>query len=396
MLYSNVYVNPFPGLINNPSIKEISKPLARKKSELNIIHYKADYSGCSLYRLAMPEYILNYSGAARIQIFDRMILDERTFDGLDVIHIQRQTTEAQLQHIQWIKSIQPKYGFRMIYEIDDIPFIEEIPLYNASRRAYIPESIQKSIKEIMLLADEITVTCPFMKQLICKKLNTDKVTVIPNFPTRAWMGNMYNQIKINSDYDRNKNKPRILYCGSNAHYDVGNTGAPDDTSHIIDAIINHINDYQWVFLGGYPRQLKAWVEAGKIEYHPWTPLPQYPKKIYDLGVQAIIAPLADNNFNKSKSDLKLFEANCYGLPCFCQDMVTYENAKYKFKTGEELIKLLDNEIKRAGHYKNLGPKIYKEAEKRWLDNPENIGLYLELYKYPFGSPERKLIKKYNP
>ena len=209
------------------------------------------------------------------------------------------------------------------------------------------------------------------------------------------MGNMYNQNKINIDYDNNKNKPRILYCGSMAHYDVANTGAMDDVSHIIDAIINHINDYQWIFLGGIPKKLKSWVDAKKIEYHPWVSLPNYPQKIYNLNIQAFIAPLANNNFNKAKSDLKLYEASCYGLPCFCQDLITYKHAKYKFTTGDELIKLLNEEIKRAGHYKNLGNKIYKQTQTRWLENDENIALYEELYKYPYGDPRRVLLNKYN-
>lgn len=393
-MYNNIFGNPYPGIIQNNIIPQINTNKVKKN--LNVFHFKADNSGCSLYRMQMPEYLLSYSNQANIQTFTRMIGDKRMFAGVDVVRIQRQTTKEQLEYFKWLKSIQPEMGFRIIYEIDDIPLIDYIPLYNMARKDYANSQIQESLKQMMMMSDEITVTCDYMRNIFKTALKVDNITVIPNFQTKAWMGNMYNQAKINSDYDKNKDKPRILYCGSLAHYDVSNTGAKDDTSHIIDAIINNINEYQWVFLGGYPKELKSWVEAKKIEFHPWVKLTDYPEKLYNLNIQACIAPLANNDFNKAKSNIKFTEMLHYGIPVICQNIETYKDAWYKFDTGEDMIKLLNDEVKRAGHYKNLGIKHYKESKKWLLDNEENIGLYKELYQYPYGSSERKLLKKYNP
>ena len=390
-IYKSMFFNPFPGLKIDNNVNNVNK----KNNIPCVLHFVADYSGCSFYRLKMQEIIMNYHNKANISSLNRMITDERFFNGIDVIRIQRQVTPDQLKYFKWLKSIQPKYKFRIIYEIDDIPIIEDIPTYNIARKEYDNIENQNAIKEMMLLCDEMTVTCDFMKSYFTNKVGVKNITVIPNFPAKFWMGNFYNQTKINNDYDKNKNKPRILYCGSNAHYNIGNNGIDDDLSHVKNSIINTLNKFQWVFLGGFPPYLKPYIDNKQIEFHPWSPLMNYPSTIYNLNIQAMIAPLIDNNFNRAKSDLKILEADCFGLPIFCQDMVTYKNADFKFTTGEEMIKLIENEILRPGHYKNLGYKINKRAQLHWLENEENIGCYEELYRYPYGSPERKFLSKYN-
>ena len=40
----------------------------------NVLHFMADVSGCSLYRMRMPEHLLMYSGKANIQTFNKMIV----------------------------------------------------------------------------------------------------------------------------------------------------------------------------------------------------------------------------------------------------------------------------------------------------------------------------------
>lgn len=360
----------------------------------NVIHFMADVSGCSLYRMKMAEHLLLYNNKANVITLNKMIADKNFFYGIDVIRMQRQVTPLQLKYLYFLKEMQKIHKFRIIYEIDDIPIIEDIPEYNIARKEYVSKEIQDSIKQILTLVDEMTVTCDFMKQYFINK-GIQNVTVLPNFLAKFWMGNLYNQSKINKNFDDNKKKPRILYCGSNAHYDLTGRNLKDDTYHVVDSIINTINEYQWIFLGGYPKKLKPYIESGKIEFHPWVSLTNYPYKLYDLNIQAAIAPLADNTFNRAKSDIKWTEMCAMGIPCVCQDLCTYDKAWWKFNTGDEMLTQLDKLVHHPGTYKNLGIKLFNEAEKWWLDNPENIGCYEELYKYPYGSPMRKLLKRFN-
>ena len=105
----------------------------------------------------------------------------------------------------------------------------------------------------------------------------------------------------------------------------------------------------------------------------------------------MIAPLIDNNFNKSKSDLKYLESSCYGLPIACQDICTYENAPIKFKTGDEMIDQINTVLKDERRFIQESVKARSFAESRFLEKPENIGKFYESYKFPYGSPKRKYL-----
>jgi hypothetical protein len=109
----------------------------------------------------------------------------------------------------------------------------------------------------------------------------------------------------------------------------------------------------------------------------------------------MVAPLQNNTFNKAKSDLKLVEASCYGIPIVCQNLVTYENAPYKFDTGAEMIDQLDDILSKKGRYMNISTKFRKIADDRWLESDKNIDKYVELYTLPYGDPNRKLLNAIN-
>ncbi len=246
------------------------------------------------------------------------------------------------------------------------------------------------------MCDEVSVTCQYMKDLYKERTGKNEITIIPNFPAKFWIGNYFNPDRINYLYDKNKKKPRILYTGSGAHFDVENrVNQKDDFEHVVKSIIDSRHKYQWVFIGAYPVGLHSYVQRGEIEFHQWQRLYDYPQKIYDLGVQMTVAPLQVNSFNKSKSDIKYIEACAFGLPVACQDMCTYENAEIKFKTGDEMLFEIEHELKRAGHYKNSSHKRRRVAEERFLETGDNLNCYSELFFTPYGSPERKTLKKFN-
>ena len=76
-------------------------------------------------------------------------------------------------------------------------------------------------------------------------------------------------------------------------------------------------------------------------------------------------------------------------------MCTYEDAFFKFKTGTEMVDQIDAVMKDKGTYMKAVRRGRAEAEKRWLENPENIGKYAELYTLPYGDPKRVLLNSFN-
>jgi glycosyltransferase involved in cell wall biosynthesis len=403
MFINQNQLNASPFLRNSrnfsPQQQPINTPAPLVPPETQLprgVQYYADYSGCGFWRMIWPEHVLNAYNHCTIHGSTVMCLDPRWYVNTKVVRIQRQATEHQLQFIKFLKEVQKQVGFRLIYEIDDIVFYEDIPEYNKFKPAFADKQIRENIIEIMNLCDEITVTCQFMKDYYETKTGHKNVTVIPNFPPKFWIGNHYDPKWISDSYDQYKRKPRILYAGSGAHFDVENrVGQDDDFAHVIKAVHDTADKYQWVFLGAFPLPLRHLVESGKVEFHQWANLYNYGEKIKNLRVNMMVAPLKDSNFNKSKSDLKLIEANAFGIPIACQDMCTYEDAPFKFNTGEEMIEKIDDVLSKKGRYMNISAKARATSNTRWLENPENIKCYQELILHPHGDRNRTRLNEIN-
>ena len=265
---------PFGGSpFQNNIIKK--QPIQNNKNqpELNVprfLNYYADYSGCGHWRMIWPEQVLNAHTKAVVQGTTVMNVDERYYVQAKGVRIQRQATPQQLEFLKWLRQLANKNNFRLIYEIDDICFHEDIPDYNKYKTAFTDPQIRKSSAEMMALADEITVTCPFMRDYYRDKTGNKNVTVVPNFMPKFWIGHYCDLNRTMESYDRNRKKPRILYSGSGAHFDVENrVKFKDDFYHVNDVIRKTVDKYQWVFLGAHPLPIRDLIQSGKVEFHPW-------------------------------------------------------------------------------------------------------------------------------
>lgn len=403
MFNSGLFTPPLlqnvPGFTQQQPGAPVLQPDNSQPPEVNlprVVQYYADYSGCGFWRMLWPEHLLNAYGHMTVHGSTVMVLDPRWYVNVKAVRVQRQATSSQLQFVKFLREVSKQVGFKIIYEIDDLVFCEDIPDYNKFKTAFVDPEIRKNAQEIMSLCDEITVTCDFMKQYYAEKTGHKNITVIPNFPPKFWLGNFYDEKVISSNYDTYKQKPRILYAGSGAHFDVENrVNQNDDFAHVVKAIYDTHQQFQWVFLGAFPLPIKPLIDRGLVEFHPWVNLYNYGEKLKNLRINMVVAPLQDNTFNKSKSDLKWIEANSLGLPIACQDLCTYKDAEFRFRTGDEMISVIKDVLSKKGRYMNISAAARKEANSRWLENPENLGCYQELFNHSYGSPQRVRLNKIN-
>jgi hypothetical protein len=395
--FAQPFVQPFPNpQAGSPQVEQQNYNMPPEASLPRAINYYADYSGCGFWRLIWPGHLLCAHQKAIVHGSTVMCFDPRWYTNTQVVRVQRQATSHQRKFYEFLKELSQKMNFRLIYEIDDIMFYEDIPSYNKFKPAFASDEIRNNAIAMMQMSDEITVTCEFMKKYYMEKTGHKNVTVIPNYPPKWWIGNFFDEKKISTNFDSHRKKPRILYAGSGAHFDVENrVNQQDDFHHVLQAIVDTKDKYQWVFLGAYPLALRPYIMNGTFEFHNWSALYNYPEAISKLNVNMMVAPLQDNNFNKAKSDLKYVEACSFGLPIACQDMVTYENAPHKFKTGKEMIDVIDDVLSSKSRYMTICQRARSFANTRWLENDDNINKYLELYTLPYGHPERKLLNQIN-
>ena len=387
-------ITPFTTPTQQEAPKEA--PKAPEEGLPRFLNYYADYSGCGHWRMIWPEQIMNAHNKAVVHGTTVMNLDERYYGQVKGVRIQRQATPQQKQFVSWLRQLADKNNFRLIYEIDDICFGEDIPDYNKYKTAFTDPEIRKSSQEMMAMCDEITVTCPFMRDYYREKTGNQNVTVLPNFMPKFWLDRFYDPSRTMESYDKNKKKPRILYAGSGAHFDVEQrVKFKDDFYHVNDVIRKTVDKYQWVFLGAHPLPIIDLVRSGKVEFHPWRKLYEYGQGLYDLNVNMIVAPLMDNTFNRAKSDLKYIEACALGLPIACQDLCTYENAPIKFITGDDMIAQIEKTLSDRKYYKAICKKARQYADTRWLEDDKNIDCYTELYQYGVNDLKRVNLSRYN-
>jgi len=383
----------------NPLESKVEQKLQPREATLpRYVNYLADYSGCGHWRILWPEAIINARGDGMSQSTTAMVTTPSWYQNVTAVKVQRQASNSQKEFIKFLKEVQKQYNFKIMYEVDDVVFSECIPDYNKFKFAFDNNEIRQNCIDIINMVDEVTVTCDFMKKLYIEKTGQKNITTIPNFVPNFWMGHAFNQRKIERAYEYNKKKPRILYTGSGAHYDVDNkTGGKDDMYKVRDFIRKTVNKYQWVFVGAFPPQLVDLVQSRKIEFYPWQNLLNYPNFIANLDAQMMIAPLLPNDFNKSKSDIKFIESCILGIPCLCQGIETYSTApeSLRFNSIRELEHKIERILKKKQRYKQNITKLRRIGESRLLEHDENVGCHLEALNTPFGSPERKYLKKWN-
>ena len=158
-----------------------------------------------------------------------------------------------MKFVKFLKELGQKLKFPVIYEIDDICLREDIPDYNKFKFAFDDDKTRQTIIDMMTLTDEMTVTCKFMRDYYTEKTGHKNITVVPNLLPKFWIGNHYNRKSIENNFRKNVKRPRVLYAGSGAHFDVSNkVQQQDDFYHVLQVIRSTLKDYQWVFLGALP------------------------------------------------------------------------------------------------------------------------------------------------
>jgi len=345
------------------------------------ISFAADHGGCGFWRMHWPESLINSSGKGVVTNSTMMLLDPRMYAGIKSVKIQRQVTPPQLQFVKFLRETSDKGNkFKIYYEIDDVIFPEDIPLYNKSREAFVDPVISKTAIEIIKHCDAITCPTKFMADYYTEKTGVPAI-VVPNYMPKFWIDRFYNKAKVVENFDRNKKRPRIGYVGSPTHLNVQRLpGVMDDIEPFTDIIRKTYKDYKWVFMGAVPNTIQDLVAAGEVEFVGWKSLYEYAYAFDSLNLNLAFAPLQNNKFNYAKAPIKYLEAGALGVPCLCQDAPPYNTdpvAPLRFNTPDEMMDLAKKLLRDRRMYLNESDDARKVATKYWLE--DHIDEHMKVY-----------------
>ena len=370
----------------------------------NLLH-PADRGGCCHYRCTFPSwYVQTIRRDIRIIESTKFIPIPDFYRDIRSVRIQRQISDDQCSYIlNFLKPVSNRFGFWLIYEIDDVIGMDDIPKYNSGWEAYQNIKLMQNVCQILSVCDFITVTTRTLGNYFVKKFGVDKekIVIVPNYVPRWWMDGYYNEDKISKRFDDNKAKPTLVFASSTTHFDIFNrTNGVDDFTHVNDFVRSTADKYNWFFLGGVSRQLFDLANDKKIKYIPGYDILNYPRLLNDINPDLIIAPLQDNIFNNSKSNIKFIETAALGIPCICQNLIPYRDyTNLLFNNANDLQNQIDNLLGNKENYmdvvknhRNIVDNGDKNSPKGWwLEN--NIDKWTELFTLPQRTLAFDLTKK---
>ena len=302
------------------------------------IIYCKDNSGCSHVRHRYnAEYINGHTMGVMPVIMPFPTFDPQYLAKAKAIIFQRPMDENDHQIILRYKELQPKYGYKIVIEYDDLVFItneiadqkyDGVPVYNPGHeniRAH-QALIQDAMAKIIPLVNEVVVSTPYLKKMVEKVFHANNVIVVKNVVPR-FLWNFERKQNITNDLV----KPRVIYSGSPTHYKYpvpeikpgtdpnlpqGRPGVPGDcgdwNTGLRDWVIKNVQEdkIDFYIMGALPfffENIKH-----KIKFIPWADSHTFPRKFMEVHADFSIASIVDNPFNKAKSSLRFTEACATG------------------------------------------------------------------------------------
>lgn len=343
-----------------------------------------DVGGCSYYRILFVSQLLS-------QVYDHALFNDarllfnnpELFPLLASFRLQR---ACSIRDLKWFNDVmlpaKRKYGFPLVYEIDDILVREDIPVYNCYRDIFMQGA--ESIPVYMAGSDAVTVTCATLADYYSRKFGIprDKFHVIPNYLPRYFFDS-YDEVVIRDRIrSQETRKPRICFSCGMSHFDMRRTGAGDDFSDILGWIAENRKKYQFIFHGGFPPALEKF--AADFVRVPVGPFLDYPRVRRSLRADLFIQPLKRSAFNECKSPIKLLESWAEGVPAFVQDLGSYTRIAPDacFDTPEKLDRMVAALFADPDAQIQLVRRNYARMEEFWLD--KHLDEWLKVMLYPNG------------
>lgn len=313
----------FKDLMNTATSADIYKTSIAYKEKVDkdmVIAYPADKSGCGNIRIINPMNYLNSTGIHNTITSSRIIhRDDDILKCVKTLWFQRPYS---IDHAKEFISNREKYNklkVKTVIDHDDMLFGKNekqggtdktgVPSYNLAWQTITEKQVESHI-EVMNLVDRITVSTPYLGTMLKSSGVTTETFVLPNVvPMYLWgkekRVDLVNPIK----------KPKVLYTGAPLHYDNYNKQKGDFEGAWYEWLMKSIKEDKielFIFGVEVPWFLKS--VAHKIHLLKFCNYLDYPNVVRSVKANLGIAPLVENDFNKSKSDIKFLEYASCGIP----------------------------------------------------------------------------------
>ena len=375
-------------------------------TKIKLLVITPNKSGVGYYRSINPHVFMdeNYTEEIEVTILESMDLKDPNFGvGYDIIHFHSSTNVDANALLDRIPSLK-KQGVKFVMDLDDYWVL---PSYFPQYRAYNQQhKIHEKTIALIKSVDYITTTTSIFAKEIAR--HNKNVFVIPNaidprerqfkkIETKSdrlrvgiicgsshekdieLLNGVVNQLK--SDID----KLQFVICGfdlrGEIQYKDEATGEvksrpvrPDET--VWTRYEKVLTDNYSIISNDYKQYLFSFTnmsEYPNVENQPyrrcWTkPVNQYASHYNNIDV--LLAPLVENKFDETKSQLKIIESGFFNKAVIAQDF-----GPYKID--------LDSYIKKGGEINTNGNSLLVESSK-------NHKMWAKHIKFLLNNPEARI------
>ncbi|GGY28056.1 glycosyltransferase [Paludibacterium paludis] len=283
-------------LINEPAFDERPRIIASSVS-----------GGSGEYRVAQPLAALEKYGMAQATTMtqgDNMTrllkLSEIQRQKPDVIVLQNAINDIELDMLRLYRTHFP--GIMKVMTLDDL--VTHVPEQSSLYRHFMANyrDARRRVREALSFIDRVVVSTEPLEEFA--RQFCDDVVRVPNRLKKDVWGGLQSRRNAGP-------KPRVGWVGAMQH--------KGDLEIIREVITKTASEVDWVFMGMWPEGLEDVIR----EMHIPVSFQAYPEKMASLNLDLAVAPLEDNPFNESKSNLRLLEYGALGWPVVCSDVFPY-------------------------------------------------------------------------
>lgn len=223
----------------------------------------------------------------------------------DIVVVQRCCTRQQYEFLKVLKKLELK----MVYDLDDDMW--NIPPFNPAHGPLA--KFKEGFLSCMQLVDVISVSTLPLAKVVQNQLRKTKGRDVPIMVAE-------NKIDIrmfSTPPERDEDRVIVGWQGSTSH--LGDLPIVEDA---LTACAAEFPKVEFQFRGiRAPKSLQTFKN---VTFKYWLPVPEYAARMPQWGWSIALAPLAEVDFNASKSSIKMVEAAYTKTPCLASWLAPYD------------------------------------------------------------------------